>query len=502
MKKSLIALTFFFQTLFMMSQVSLKEINLDYGLHTVGFKHYITTDQTRTYQRKMDWNTQSIPRPISISLWFPAIKNETSKRVSVLNYMRILKQEDEWDFLPDDQLLNWFAYHNTPENKKHLAEETAAFLNTNLVRKKFPVVIYAASLEASSIENFAICEYLASHGYVVISTSSKGTEGRWTGKNSIKEIETQTRDLEFLLQEIHTMKNVDTEKIATMAFSFGGLSNVLLQMKNKDIKAIVSLDGTIRYNYEALKKSAYEDINKVNVPFIHMAQKKIPEDIIKSDKINPELNSKFEFYDKLVYSDAYKLRFHDLTHFNFSSLDILLRKRDARQDKSDEKIMKSYRLVSEYSLQFLNGYLKDDTQGIAFLKQSVSSELLSKEYKVAKKIPFNFRNFHELAKNQNYKNLLSLYDSAQKEHSEFKIQEGQLNQLGLQLIFNPKTSQYGIQVFIFATKLYPKSSNLFDSLAEAYLFINNKKKAILNFKKSLELYSGNQNAISRLKELE
>lgn len=502
MRKTILLSFFFVYISSLFGQVSYEKMNLKNGTYDVGFIHYITKDSTRTYQRVMDWDTQSIARPMSISLWFPAKKNITSKKVQVIDYMRILKQEEEWDFLPDDQLLNWFAYHNTPQNRKHLTEKTKAFLNTNPIEEKFPVVVYAASLEASSIENFAICEYLASHGYVVISTSSKGTESRWTEKNPIKEIETQTRDLEFLLQEVSRMKNVDLERIATMAFSFGGLSNVLLQMKNKNIKAIVSLDGTIRYNYKTLQQSPYENIKKVTVPFIHMAQKEIPEDIIKSDNINPELNYKFEFYDQLTHSDAYKLRFHDLTHMNFSSLDILLRKRDDRQDKSDEKILNSYRLVAEYSLQFLNGYLRNDKSAIAFLKKPVDVNFISKEYKIASKTVFNFRDFHELAKHQNYRQLLSLYHALQKKHPNFKIPEGQLNQLGLQLIFNPNASEKGIAIFKLAIQLYPKSSNLFDSLAEGYLFIGDRKNAILNFKKSLELYPKNQNAINRLKELE
>jgi hypothetical protein len=81
------------------------------------------------------------------------------------------------------------------------------------------------------------------------------------------------------------------------------------------------------------------------------------------------------------------------------------------------------------------------------------------------------------------------------------VPEGKLNNLSLQLTVNPKTSHQGILVFKFALYLYPKSANLFDSLAEAYLFVNDKKNAIINFKKSLALNSQNQNAINRLKEL-
>jgi Tfp pilus assembly protein PilF len=57
-------------------------------------------------------------------------------------------------------------------------------------------------------------------------------------------------------------------------------------------------------------------------------------------------------------------------------------------------------------------------------------------------------------------------------------------------------------VFLFATELYPNSANLFDSLATAYIFTGDEKRAAENFRKSLELNPDNQNAIDRLAELE
>jgi len=57
-------------------------------------------------------------------------------------------------------------------------------------------------------------------------------------------------------------------------------------------------------------------------------------------------------------------------------------------------------------------------------------------------------------------------------------------------------------VLVFATEIHSDSANLLDSLAEAYLFVGNKKMASDKFKESLHLNYQNQNAIKRLKELE
>jgi tetratricopeptide (TPR) repeat protein len=302
------------------------------------------------------------------------------------------------------------------------------------------------------------------------------------------------------------LPNADFDQIATMGFSFGGLSNVLSQMRNENIKAIVSLDGSIKYQYATLKKSAFFNIEKVDVPFIHMAQKDIPEQVLKEDKIDSTLNYKFEFYDNLLYSKAYSLKFHKLTHSYFSTLGVLFQQRDLRQDKSDLEIMKSYKLVSEYALNFLNAFVKNDANALNFMENEPSANgiqngLITRQTKQSESKTFSFRDFNELASKQNYENLDELFESTLKKYPSMELPEGNLNILGLQLIFDPKTSEQGINILLLATSIYPNSANLFDSLAEAYLYVGNKEKAIENFDKSLELNSQNQNAIVRLKQL-
>jgi len=487
-------------------QVFPKDFTLQHGTYNVGFKNYQKTDATRTYKKVFHWTNKSIPRPISISIWYPSTE-VTENKTTILSYLEVFKAEQEWEHLPNEHLLNWFKYPvNNEHNNAILNTTTHAFQHNNVANGKFPVIIYAPSYEASSIENFVLCEYLASHGYVVISSPSRGADTKYFTGGTEKDLEAQARDIEFLLQEVLTLPYVDSEKIATMGFSFGGLSNVLAQMRNDDIKAIVSLDGSIRYNYKTLKTSPFSDITKVDVPFIHMAQKEIPEAVLKTDKIDPELNTEFEFYDSLVHSNAYKLKFHDLTHSNFSSFGILFRPRDKRQDKSDKKILASYKLVSNYTLHFLNAYVKEDSNSLQFLENTpkqngISSELLSKTFKKALPKPFTFQDFNDLAAKQQYKNLESLYQKVLEKHPNLELAEWKLNNLGLQLTFNPKTSSQGILVFKLAVYIYPTSANLYDSLAEAYLFMNDKKNAIFNFKKSLALNPENQNAINRLKQL-
>uniref|UniRef100_UPI00260BDCAA tetratricopeptide repeat protein n=1 Tax=uncultured Dokdonia sp. TaxID=575653 RepID=UPI00260BDCAA len=224
------------------------------------------------------------------------------------------------------------------------------------------------------------------------------------------------------------------------------------------------------------------------------------------ENIPSSLNTDFTFYDELIESDAYKIRLHDLSHSYFSTLGVLFEERDPKQDKSDQKIMASYRLAATYSLHFMNAYLKNDPTSLEFinntpLENKISEQLISIASKKASKVPLDFYHFFSEAKQQGYKNLLPLYTNLKREHPALVIPEGNLNTLGLQLIFNPSMSEEGIAVFEFATILYPNAANLYDSLAEGYLSMGDYKNAIQYFEKSLSLNPDNQNAIKRLKEL-
>lgn len=508
MRSTALAVFVIFGVNFIFAQTSLNKIGLINGKYNVGFKHYTTIDSTRTYRIHNEFNNQFINRPIPISIWYPAaVKDSGSTELTVLEYLEVLKEEEEWKNLPNEFLLDWFPHlWNTPENKAHLSEKATAFSNATFLEGKFPVVVYAPSYQASSIENFALFEYLASNGFVVMSSPSRGTDTRWLEGGTTKDMDTQSRDVEFLLKEIHKYKTIDSDKVALMGFSFGGLSNVITAMKNQSIKSLVSLDGTERYRYEVLEKSAYFDLDKLNVPYVHFAQKDIPEAVLKEDKIPAELNHKFQLYDSLNYSTVYSYKFHDLTHSYFSSYGVLFSNRDKRQDKSDDKIMASYKQLSKHALNFLNATLKNEEDAKEFITNSPGQNgfpeiMISKKMKKSLEAEFDYKDFNDLALHQDYRDLIQLYKKTVAIHPNLKLEEGMLNTLGLRLSFDPERREQGINVFLLAVHIYPKSANLYDSLAEAYLNKKDFENAITNFKKSLELNPENQNAINRLKQL-
>lgn len=88
-----------------------------------------------------------------------------------------------------------------------------------------------------------------------------------------------------------------------------------------------------------------------------------------------------------------------------------------------------------------------------------------------------------------------------KEQYPWKAHKYVLNDFGYYLLSKSKDKQ-AIQIFELNTKEYPNSANAFDSLGEAYMKNNNRKLAIKNYEKSLELNPDNENAIRMLRRIE
>ncbi|MEL6536559.1 MAG: alpha/beta hydrolase [Bacteroidota bacterium] len=480
-------------------QTSLHAIDLIPGEHAIGYRHFVAYDSTRSYQRVNDWTNETGPRPILVSMWYPAPET-TGTPMLVNDYFRILADEEEWEHLPDEHFLNWFYYPNTPANQAHLLERAQAVLGAEQLTGEYPVVVYAPSFRASSIENFALCEMLASHGYIVLSSPSRGTLTKLFEGGTVKDATTQAHDIQFLLSKVKAYTGQQAPRIATMGFSFGGLAQVLAQSQNQAIEAMVSLDGSIQYQYYKAEASPFFNVQAFDIPFLHLSQKEIPMEVMLADGLDTTLNHQFSFYDQLTQAQAYHFQCLDLSHSYFSTLGVLFQTRDARQDRPDAAIMASYRTVCEYSLQFLEAYLKEDAKAQAWLTRPQPRVVL-----VGQKGPadrrLGLREFHERAAAQQYQGLDLLFEEMQNLQSGFVLPEGGLNSLGLQLTFRPQSTEGGLRVLEFATRLHPSSANLFDSLAEAYLFAGKRSQALGAFRKSLALDSGNTNAVQRIREL-
>lgn len=87
-----------------------------------------------------------------------------------------------------------------------------------------------------------------------------------------------------------------------------------------------------------------------------------------------------------------------------------------------------------------------------------------------------------------------------KSSDDYELNENEMNVIGYKLLQSKKLDQ-AEAVFKLNVEAFPKSSNVYDSYAEALMKRGNNDAAIVNYKKSVELNPNNQNGIDFLKKL-
>ncbi|MDP2069094.1 MAG: tetratricopeptide repeat protein [Lutibacter sp.] len=126
-----------------------------------------------------------------------------------------------------------------------------------------------------------------------------------------------------------------------------------------------------------------------------------------------------------------------------------------------------------------------------------------------KPIEYNFRKLKddeivpsEYLENKEFDKALEGYLAIKKKDSlDSSIDEKYLNSLGYKAL-KEKNFEMSKAIFKINAALYPNSSNVYDSLGEAYLKSGDTLKAIEYYQKSLTLDSGNFRAKQQLKKLE
>ncbi len=125
------------------------------------------------------------------------------------------------------------------------------------------------------------------------------------------------------------------------------------------------------------------------------------------------------------------------------------------------------------------------------------------------KLEYNYRKLNhdekipsEYLKNKEFDKALEAYLTIKKNDSlDSAINESILNSLGYKEL-REKNFETSINIFKINVEIYPESSNVYDSLGEAYMKNGDTLQAITSYKKSLELDSGNSRAKRQIKKLE
>lgn len=249
----------------------------------------------------------------------------------------------------------------------------------------FPVVIYAPSDSSVAWENADLCEYLASHGYVVLASPSMGASTR-DMTDDLPGIDTQARDISFLISYAKTLPDADLSKVAVAAWSWGGISSLFAAARDPRIDALVAMDGSMRYYPGLVQRAADVRPDRMTLPLLFFTRGYLSledwDGFNEDGKLGPNVLNQW------IHGDLLAVHMLGMSHPEFSSM--IERKHDTKRfaknqtaDYDRDDANTSYAWVVRYTVNFLDAYLKHDAAAAAFLKRTPAENGVPRHFMAA-----------------------------------------------------------------------------------------------------------------------
>lgn len=471
------------------------------GPHAVGLRIVQQYDYSRVLEPQVDAFGKAAPaapgRPMQTLVWYPA-KRTSAAPMLVADYRQASLSDTDFSVPAAATAQQRAAWLAGPQQAVYGAA-TLAVRNAPAVDGRFPVVIYAPSFASFAHENLDLCEYLASQGYVVIASRSLGARTP-VMTDDIDGIEAQAADIAFLANYAQTLPQADVSKMAAAGFSWGGMANVFAAARSNRIKALVSLDGSIRFHPKIWGAATYVRPARTAVPMLFLgARAPTAERMERDDKLGAS------YLNTMKYSDVYVTTAPPMTHSDFASWQLRFSPDAAFGDYRRDEVLQAYRSVALYTHRFLDAYLKEDAAAQAFLKVSparhgIRPQTLSMEFQPAGAVLLGEGDFLRAFAQGGYKDAQAIYADMSARSPDFRLSPVNLNRLGYQLL-GAKNAQAAVQLFKLATHIEPKYGNAFDSEGEAYEALGETALAIAAYEKAVAVDKKQTNAMARIKAL-
>jgi dienelactone hydrolase len=279
----------------------------------VGFTHLATADSSRPLRSGQ-------PRPLDIGVWYPARASATTHLTYRTYFLLTSPRQDS---LPAaeaarrglDGFAGFLASHGAP------AAAVTAWLDAPMLAApdppaaggRFPVVLVAQGNEQSLHDQAPLCEYLASHGYVVATAPSPmRISGPLTDEHEVgARAAEQAQDLAVVLARVARRADASARRVGLVGHSFGARAALLFGMAEPRVAALVSLDGGIG---TATGRASLEQVpsfqpGALRAPLLHFYE-----------RLDAFMTPEFGLLRSLTASDRWLIEAPGMHHHHFASL--------------------------------------------------------------------------------------------------------------------------------------------------------------------------------------
>lgn len=453
------------------------------GPHAIGFKTVELYDYSRLIVPKSDYFGNPIPgnkaRPMQICIWYPAQASDDATMVF-----------GEYSFpMPDDDELFGFVSEMQNREIQYLQRrmmggpevmlrinnlQMAAIRDAPRAEGSFPLIVYESDRGMGIAENVTILEFLASHGYIVVTTHSTGAASLNPEEN-YRDMESLIRDKQFLIGYMHDYPHANLTNIGAIGCGFGGLSALSLAARMTGVEAAVLLGDypTTRAGYDFLAGNLVSDITRYNKSVLLLSS-------TLSD-------NKSLLFENLTYSNRHMLSTDSDQVSCFSLYDAALVLISDADQAAQDAIVERYNAVCMGVQTFFDATLKGKAD--AFESFVGATDYLYYSAK-AEELPPNSVQFSGILMSGDVALAVELSQKFSLcDPDNPIIAEALARDLGYRFLRQGRNDD-AIEIFKMYTLLYPSHANAWDCLAETYAHVGDTAAAIKNYQTSLAKLPG------------
>jgi len=357
--KIILLLLFLIATNHAIAQIKILE-DSELGSFNIGFKHETVTDYSRSFGNTF--------RPVELFIWYPSNEKDTTT-INYTDYLMVKNEYRDSNQISKSQRLDSLLQKaidrsGLTENNELLLEnyknlKTSAVKNINIAPGLYPLIVFGSGGTTPGYLYSAMCENLASYGYVVVCLSALGIDekSRWPFDQS--GIDLQIEDMSFAINQLkRTINQIEINKICLISWSVGGVAQTIYAMKNSGIDLLISLDSGIgrTYGIEMIKESPHFDYQKLNLPYMHFTGTQPERFVVEKTS---------ELYDSIPSLNKYSLIIKPFAHEHFTFQNGMIN--DLISETEDKTISNAYLKMCYTTRIFIDAFLKEDSDALTKL---------------------------------------------------------------------------------------------------------------------------------------
>lgn len=455
--------------------------SLPLGPHSVGYRLYPLRDYQRTVRPRRDFQGNTIAgevaAPLQISVWYPAAAPGTP--LSVGRYHAIsanpekLEPTDESDVAAArDNLINLYRFGlNTvlgpSEAATALSRPAHATENAAPAAGRFALVV--GGLEGPG-GAYGLAEYLASHGFVVVSAPSTRATRTAQANQPAVALDMQAHRMEAVFAFARALPFADTTRLALIGSNFDGLAALLVQLRNMHADAIVTIDGWENKNAlaGAVRASPYLNPLRFRVPYLTFQQDDAP------SHIQPDTM----LFDEWKYADRSYFILEGLGHLHLLQYGLDLPHTAAQRA--------GYAFFYGRIKDFLLAHMQGDTAALRRVRQPAPATLVAfqKSTQALPALPIPSE-LEPIAMRGDVARIRELFRAARSRDASVTLFTRSMLELFAFRFWQRGERERALEFYQLSVETFPASAQAHARLGDAYRELNQRDSAVASYRRAL-----------------